>query len=472
MAHKHNVYDTDNHFVIDPVSRIIRQESGKTKLMQHDHNSERYTFELPRYIEGHDMSLCDDIKIHYINVGVNKSDQSEGPYPVEDMQTSPDDENVIIFSWLLSGNTTMYAGSLSFAVSFACLDGTSIDYAWHTDTFSGITIAGGIHNEGLDVIVEYHDVLIEWEKRLFGSGSGGSSNPGSGSGDTVVITEITPDKVVFPDGASTTYQIGNVKLENGNGVLVEPGGTLADFFNVFIDEKNPETTDPSVSISFSQAKAHEVGTKITPSYTATFDPGSYTYGPDTGITATAWEVTDTLGNKSTKSSGSFAQLQITDSMSYKITAKATHGAGTTPVTNTGKPYEAGKIAAGTKSKTSGSPSGYRNTFYGTLTAKTALTSSVVRNLAGKSGKTLSDGNSFTVDVPVGALRVVIAYPATLRDIKSIKDVNGMDADITSSFETGTLNVEGANSYKAISYKTYILDFAEANDTANTFTVTI
>lgn len=467
MAHVHNVYDTDNHFVIDPISRNIRRESGKTVLMQHDHNSERYTFELPRYIEGHDMSTCNDIRIHYINISTNKSYQSEGPYPVCDMQIEPNFENTIIFSWLLSGNTTMYDGSLNFAISFACVDGDIIDYAWHTDVYSEITVLSGMHNDSQDIVVEYHDVLLEWENRLFGSGTS-DSNPD----DTVVITEITPDKVVFPDGANTTYAIGNVKLENGSGVLVEPGGTLADFFNVFIDEKTPETTDPSVSITFSQAKAHEVGTKITPSYSATFDPGSYTYGPDTGVTATAWEVTDTLGNKSTKSSGSFAQLQITDSMSYKITAKATHGEGTTPVTNTGKPYEVGKIAAGTKSKTSGSPSGYRNTFYGTLTSKTALTSSVVRNLAGKSGKTLSNGNSFTVDVPVGALRVVIAYPATLRNVTSIKDVNGMNADITSSFVSGTLNVEGANSYKAISYKIYILDFANANDTANKYTVTI
>ena len=462
MAHVHSIYDTDNHFIIDPISRSIRQESGKTKLMQHDHNSERYTFELPRYIEGHDMSVCNDIKIHYINVSANKSYQSEGPYPVSDMQIDSNSADTIIFSWLLSGNTTMYAGSLSFAISFTCLDGDIIEYAWHTDVYSEITVLSGMHNSGQEIIVEYRDVLIEWENRLFGPGSD----------DTVEITAITPDKVVFPDGANTTYAIGNVKLENGSGVLVEPGGTLADFFNVFVDEKNPETTEPSVSITFSQAKSYEVGTKITPSYSAVLNPGSYTYGPDTGITATAWEVADTLGNKSTKDSDSFTQLQITDGISYKITAKATHGAGTIPITNTGKPYETGKISAGTKSKTSGSPSGYRNTFYGTLTTKTELTSSVVRGLAGKSGKALGNGNSFTVTVPVGALRVVIAYPATLRNVTSIKDVNGMNADITSSFVAGTLNVEGANSYKAISYKTYILDFANANDTANKFTVTI
>ena len=153
MAHKHNVYDTDNHFIIDPISRSIRQESGKTKLMQHDHNSERYTFELPRYIEGHDMSLCNSIKIHYANTSLSGTEVSEGPYAVEDMQFAPGDESVIIFSWLLSGETTMYAGSLTFAISFVCMDNLKIDYAWHTDVYSGITIFGGLHNVGLDSIL-------------------------------------------------------------------------------------------------------------------------------------------------------------------------------------------------------------------------------------------------------------------------------------------------------------------------------
>lgn len=289
----------------------------------------------------------------------------------------------------------------------------------------------------------------------------------------VDIDQVLPEQVVFPEGASTTYQIGKVKLTNGMGELVPAGGTLKDFFNQFIDEKNPSTTDPSVSLTFSQAKAYEVGTKVTPSYSASLNAGSYTYGPATGVVASAWEVTDTANNtKKTTASGSFPELTVSDGISYKITAKATHNAGTVPVTNTGNPYKAGQIAAGSKSATSGAITGYRNTFYGTLAAKTTPTSDVIRGLASKSGKALANGNSFTVTVPVGALRVIIAYPATLRDVNSIKDVNGLNAEISSGFTKTTLDVEGANDYKAISYKVYIMDFAEANDKANKFTVVI
>lgn len=277
--------------------------------------------------------------------------------------------------------------------------------------------------------------------------------------------------IVFPDGLKTTYAIGKVKLENGMGTLVEPGGTLADFFNVFIDEKNPTTVQPSVSLSFPQADAYEVGEKITPSYSASLNPGSYTYGPATGVSATSWEVTDSNGNTADTASGSFPEIQVTDGMSYTITAKAEHTAGADPVTNTGNKYEAGKIPAGSKKKTSGAVTGYRNTFYGTLTEKGTLDSGKIRGL-NKSKKALADGDKFTVAIPVGAMCVVIAYPATLRDLTSVKDVNGMSAEIASSFTKSTVDVAGANGYTAKSYKVYTLPFAEANDTANTFNVTI
>ncbi len=71
MSHNHNIADSDTRFIIDPITRIIRnQASKKTTLMQNDHNSERFTFELPRYVEGHDMSLCNAVEIHYSEIRI------------------------------------------------------------------------------------------------------------------------------------------------------------------------------------------------------------------------------------------------------------------------------------------------------------------------------------------------------------------------------------------------------------------
>lgn len=52
----HDIVDSDPHFVIDPLTRKIIKHTEKSILILGDHNSERFTFELPRYIQGHDMT--------------------------------------------------------------------------------------------------------------------------------------------------------------------------------------------------------------------------------------------------------------------------------------------------------------------------------------------------------------------------------------------------------------------------------
>ena len=169
MAHKHSVYDTDLHFVIDPITRKITTECKKTQLMQKDHNSERFTFEIPRYIEGHDMSLCNVVQIHYINTNsTNKDYQVQDIYEVNDLQVSPDSEDIVIGSWLISSNATTYSGTLNFVIRFACVDEETkaIDYQWFTDIYSAITVAKTIYN--VDVVTggESSDLLEKWKEEI------------------------------------------------------------------------------------------------------------------------------------------------------------------------------------------------------------------------------------------------------------------------------------------------------------------
>ena len=147
MGHRHSVYDTDNHFIVNPITRLITTQSKKTKLMRYDHNSERFTFEVPRFIEGHDMSLCDKITIGFSNYSSDGLGLSSGRYTVSDMQISPDGDDVIIFSWLVSGEATAYAGELFFGISFMCTTNSIVDYAWHTDAFGDIEINEGVYND-------------------------------------------------------------------------------------------------------------------------------------------------------------------------------------------------------------------------------------------------------------------------------------------------------------------------------------
>lgn len=165
MSHIHRIYDTDLHFIIDPITRKITSESGKVTLMQNDHLSERFTFEIPRYIEGHDMGLTDKVEIHYINASsANRQTVNKDIYTVDDLQISPDSDDIVICSWLISKNATIYEGTLHFVLRFVCYSDDEIEYQWFTDIYKGIGIAPAIYNT--DVIDQKYDIdVVENWKR-------------------------------------------------------------------------------------------------------------------------------------------------------------------------------------------------------------------------------------------------------------------------------------------------------------------
>lgn len=164
MAHLHSVYDNDTHFKIDPVTRQIENESGKVILMQNDHNSERMTFDIPRYIDGHDMSACNAVEIHYINMKSDKTEKYVNVYPVDDFCVSPTAPDRVTCSWLISQNATKYAGSLSFLLKFKCVADGALSYTWNTATYC-MTVLSSIDN-GEIIAEEYSDILAEWEARI------------------------------------------------------------------------------------------------------------------------------------------------------------------------------------------------------------------------------------------------------------------------------------------------------------------
>lgn len=281
------------------------------------------------------------------------------------------------------------------------------------------------------------------------------------------------ENVYFSNDLTYTAAIGVLTVpSSGSGTIAATGKNVKDVLSsILAKEKNPTTTQPAVSITCGQIGAYEVGSSVTPEYSASLSAGSYSYGPATGITATAWSVTDGVVTKDT-AEGSFDALTVGDTTNYTITATATHGEGAIPVTNLGNEYADGKILAGSKSKSTGKITGYRNSFYGTLEVKDGeVNSDLIRSLS-KSGKALTAGSTFNITIPVGAIRVVFAYPATLRDVSSVQDVNGMSAEIKTAFAQNVVSVEGANGYSAIDYKVYVMDMANANDAANTYKVTV
>lgn len=289
--------------------------------------------------------------------------------------------------------------------------------------------------------------------------------------------EWTAETVKFTTDLTITANVGVHTIDSsGSKTLPTTGKSVKQVMDLlFSEEKNPTITQPYVNLTSSSMGSKEVGTRISPSYSASLNAGTYQYGPATGVTVTTWTITDTNSGSKDTASGTFDEFQVTDSTQYKITAVAEHTEGTIPVTNLGNEYPSGQIQVGSKTKQVGTITGHRKTFYGTVESKdTAIDSALIRSLAGKSSGALSNGSTFSINIPIGAIRIIIAYPATLRDLTSVLDVNAFDTPIQSEFlkNKTSIQVEGANGYSAIEYKLFYMDYANANDTLNTYKVTI
>ena len=163
---KLSVVDTDPHFTIDVVTRSIISNGDKKYLVQFDHNSERITFECPRYIEGHDMMNCNKVLVNYLDVAV------AGVYEVEDLKIKESATDTVCFSWLVSCNSTAVVGALRFAITFSCVqsDGTTT-YKWNTGINEDLKIISSISNDAT-IAIDNVDILEQWKTELFGASDG------------------------------------------------------------------------------------------------------------------------------------------------------------------------------------------------------------------------------------------------------------------------------------------------------------
>lgn len=243
--------------------------------------------------------------------------------------------------------------------------------------------------------------------------------------------------------------------------------------DIFAKEVNPTTTQPSASITMSAGNGtYEIGTKVNVTYTTSLNAGKYQYGPDTGIKAKTYSVSFD-GKTATTATGSFADT-VAEAAAKKLSVSIAYDASSaTPVTNLGNPYEAGKIAAGTKTATSsGQVLGVRHMYWGAMAdAATELNSANIRAL--KNHKASAAGqlaNSFIAGA--GAAKIVVAVPSD-KKITKVLLASSMNADITTQFveQGAAVAVEGANGYAAANYKVYVYQPASI-DAAENYNITI
>lgn len=276
------------------------------------------------------------------------------------------------------------------------------------------------------------------------------------------------ENVYFNEDFVFTKAVGTVTIPNSGSATVSAAGkNLKEFFTgLFAAEQDPTKTDPSVSVALSGSGSYEVGTTFTPSFTATFEDGAYTYGPEpTGATVEKWTVTSTSGETWDTSSGTCAELTVLDDTKYSVTVSVTHTAGSVPKTNVGNECEddTKRIAAGTKTKTSAAVTGYRSFFYGVLDTSTVdapLTSAIIRDNLTNGGK-YGAAKSFTLNGSATAKRFVIAVPAssTRSGLKEVILTSAMNTPVTDSYTLteDAVAVEGANGAEAVSYDVWVYE---------------
>ena len=263
------------------------------------------------------------------------------------------------------------------------------------------------------------------------------------------------ETVYFDEDLLTTSAIGVIELENGQATIPAAGKNLKELFNtILIKEKNPETVDPSVTVTMNGAGTIEVGTTATISYEVTFDDGSYSYGPEpTGVAITSIKVTDGINEKITET-GSFDNVLVTDDTNYRLAATVAHTEGNVPVTNIGNAYEVGKIAAGSKTNYSGYLKGFRPFFYGMdKSEEVVYNSSFIRGLINGGDYNGAKTLKFTASELEGVKRFIIAIPSasitSLRTgIVSANITSSMNADVLAFYNEldAMVSVEGANGY--------------------------
>lgn len=319
--------------------------------------------------------------------------------------------------------------------------------------------------------------------------------------DWVAMTgAVDASKVMLRDDiilAGNYSQVGNItKSANGTATLPAKGKSVADVLTEMLSKRlQPAiTAQPSISgFALTGAKAVEAGTSLaTANYTAaTLNPGSYQYGPETGVEASNWKVEriTNLGTEQVASQDDASLDAGTDNnggvgfvigdmggddnvvSSLKYKAIATHGAGVTAKDNLGSDSDpAVSISAGTKEKTTSAFTPFRNVFYGASTDKPALDSAAIRALT-PTGKAYAAG-SLTINVPAGAQRVVIACDATKTGVTKVINQTAMNADVTATFAKSTVPVEGAEGYTAINYNVWVFEPAVPYENTATLVVTL
>ena len=171
------VPDENLCLVIAPASKTIAPKYKRQKAIhvaKGDHDSVLIAFEMPRYVNGYDMSAEENsIQIHYANISCEDTTKhSEGFDGVEGITVAKNEETkeeTLHFCWRVPANATKYAGALSIGVTFERYEKIDDEmrevYSWSTTPYGKIIVCNSMDSTE-EAVESAYSYLIETCNRL------------------------------------------------------------------------------------------------------------------------------------------------------------------------------------------------------------------------------------------------------------------------------------------------------------------
>ena len=273
--------------------------------------------------------------------------------------------------------------------------------------------------------------------------------------------------------------VGNIKPND----IIPTGTDLTEFLEkLLLTIFNPTYTAPSFSLSTTPSAAQEVGTITNITLTGTFNRGNI-LGALSGGTWNAGLSQGQRAGAATKYILNGVDNGVTNNITisnYQIsgdttfTGNTSYSAGIIAVNSNNIPVTEptllpAQLPSGTTTTSTTTILGRRKLFYG---LNQNVTNSSEIRLLSNSLVNPQNGTTFTITIPAGSTKVAFSYPATLRDVNSVKYVENSNSEVKASFDLTLVNVEGANGFTAISHKTYEYVPAIPPSSTMTYNVTI
>lgn len=340
-----------------------------------------------------------------------------------------------------------------------------------------IEIAGVKGNIGFTPIPE----ITETAEGIFLNWIVGYNNPVvEGDPPVPVYKWVTPVNIKGKDGTNDTdngpghmdvdFTVKGVDIGMyADGQLIPKDTPILDVVkNILTKVENPVYIQPTLLMSSTQELTVESGTTIAPELVIAFEKNDA--GDLTGFRILEG-LTELESDVAVVSPFVVPAHRIIDTVEqYK--SEADYGDGPVKFNNLGTDYPVGQISAGTKVSNTIAVRGVRKAFYGTDAASKAIytTSEEIRNLNGLLN--IVQGMSIEIAIPLGTQKVTFAYPETIRDVLSVKYVEGMNVEIKDIFVKTVVNVEGAEGGNGINYKVYTYVPAAPFGANATYNVTV